>query len=77
MTTLVPTSAKPMRHAPARIAAPAGAAPAPAHVAPTRGRRRRSPGLVLRDERGATAMVFAGVALALFGFAALATEDRS
>ena len=37
-------------------------------------RNRRTVHATLTDRRGATALVFAGSAVALFGFAALATE---
>ncbi len=45
--------------------------------AAARAHRRRPLGVVLRDRRGATALVFAASAITLFGFAALATEGGS
>jgi Flp pilus assembly protein TadG len=45
-----------------------------AHGAAARGARRRPLRAVLRDRRGATALVFAGSAVSVFGLVALATE---
>ncbi|MBW8269078.1 TadG family pilus assembly protein [Caldovatus aquaticus] len=58
--------------APRPVSGRTGAAPArPGGAAAARRRPLRA---VLRDRRGATALVFAASAVALFGFAALATE---
>lgn len=59
------TAARPVGRTGAPSASPVGAGGA---------RRQRSLRSVLRDRRGATALVFAASAVALFGFAALATE---